>query len=227
MKISPSASIYPLDIKKRYPYSSASKNNSCIGANKYYGSRGKDKAPGWFNDRANTQVHPCGQLNRNIFFSKKIKLPQFKITRGVNAMKVIILTLCFFIALLNFANAEALYNCIDRDGNSIVTDSPQDGMKNCVLKESESVPSSEEPENEKVKTVAGKGIDVVEKKDNTEERNKKIKKCFDCCNEKNYSCYNYTAKGRACYDEGMKCVETCKSEGATPSSWSECWSNAN
>jgi len=51
-------------------------------------------------------------------------------------MKVIILTLCFFIAFLTFANAGKLYNCIDHDGNTIVTDNPQDGMKNCMLKES-------------------------------------------------------------------------------------------
>jgi hypothetical protein len=30
-----------------------------------------------------------------------------------------------------------LYKCIDNNGNSIVTDSPQDGMTNCVLKDSD------------------------------------------------------------------------------------------
>ena len=51
-------------------------------------------------------------------------------------MKVMILTLCLFIAFLTFANGGELYQCINRDGNAIVTDNPQDGMKNCVLKES-------------------------------------------------------------------------------------------
>jgi hypothetical protein len=50
-------------------------------------------------------------------------------------MKVIILTLCFFIAFLNFADAGEMYNCIDRNGNTSITDIPQDGM-NCVPKDS-------------------------------------------------------------------------------------------
>lgn len=48
-------------------------------------------------------------------------------------MKILILTLCFFIAFINFANAGEVYNCIDRNGNKIITDMPQDGMK-CVSK---------------------------------------------------------------------------------------------
>ena len=55
-------------------------------------------------------------------------------------MKVIILTLCFFIIFINFANAGEIYNCIDRDGNKIITDRPQDGMK-CALKETYREPS--------------------------------------------------------------------------------------
>jgi hypothetical protein len=50
-------------------------------------------------------------------------------------MRVIILVLCFFIGFLNNANAIEMYNCIDRDGNSFFTDTPQDGME-CVSKES-------------------------------------------------------------------------------------------
>lgn len=88
-------------------------------------------------------------------------------------MKLIILNLCFFIPFLNFANAGELYNCIDRDGNSIVTDNPQDGMKNCALKDSYSEPSSEKPKNEKKETIVGKDIANEKEKDNTEERKKK------------------------------------------------------
>ncbi len=51
-------------------------------------------------------------------------------------MKIIILILCLFISLLNFANAGEMYKCIDRDGNTIFTDMPQDGMK-CDSKEDE------------------------------------------------------------------------------------------
>jgi hypothetical protein len=48
-------------------------------------------------------------------------------------MKVIILTLCFFIAFSISANAGAIYKCTDRDGNKIITDNIQDGMTKCVL----------------------------------------------------------------------------------------------
>ena len=41
-------------------------------------------------------------------------------------MKQIIFTLCVFLALVISVNAGELYICIDRDGNSIVTDSPKD-----------------------------------------------------------------------------------------------------
>lgn len=50
-------------------------------------------------------------------------------------MKIILLTLCFFVVFINFANAGAIYNCIDRDGNKTITDKPLDGMK-CTTAES-------------------------------------------------------------------------------------------
>lgn len=67
-------------------------------------------------------------------------------------MKVKILTLCIFIAFINFANAGEMYNCIDRDGNKIFTDIPQDGMK-CALQESSEVNSPPRPviSNNKIK----------------------------------------------------------------------------
>ena len=52
-------------------------------------------------------------------------------------MKVTILTLCFFIICTTVANAGAFYKCIDRDGNISITDNLQDGMKNCVLIQSD------------------------------------------------------------------------------------------
>ena len=52
-------------------------------------------------------------------------------------MKQIILTLCVFIAFITSAYAEQLYKCIDRNGNPIITSAPQDGMTNCVLKDSD------------------------------------------------------------------------------------------
>jgi len=61
-------------------------------------------------------------------------------------MKRIFLTLYVFLSLLTAANAGELYSCIDRDGNRVITSSPQDGMKKCVLKESFADQSPEERE---------------------------------------------------------------------------------
>lgn len=44
-------------------------------------------------------------------------------------MKVIILILCFFIIFISFANAGEMYICIDTNGDTIITDVPQDGMR--------------------------------------------------------------------------------------------------
>jgi hypothetical protein len=150
-----------------------------------------------------------------------------KYYQGENTMKIMILTLCFFIFFLNFSNAGELYNCTDRDGNSIVTDSPQDGMKNCVLKDSYVNQSQEEPANEKEKEE-----DAPVKKDNAfakaksaaEAREKRINNCFNCCRDKSSACYNYTANGSLCLAENQNCAATCNSEGSSPSSWSDCWS---
>jgi len=40
-------------------------------------------------------------------------------------MKQIIFALCVFIALATVDNAAAFYNCVDREGNSIITDNPR------------------------------------------------------------------------------------------------------
>jgi hypothetical protein len=47
-------------------------------------------------------------------------------------MKIIIITLCVFIAFIPSAYAGELYKCINNKGNPIITDAPQDGMTNCV-----------------------------------------------------------------------------------------------
>ena len=135
-------------------------------------------------------------------------------------MKQIIFTLCVFLALVIYVNAEELYICIDRDGNSIVTDSPKDGMKNCVLNDSYSKPSPEEPTNEKEKA-------IVKAKETPKASTTRINNCINCCNNKILACYNYTADGRLCTAENQNCVATCKSEGSSTSSWSDCWSQSD
>ena len=101
-------------------------------------------------------------------------------------MKVVILTLCFFIALINFANAGELYSCIDSNGNTIITDIRKDGMRNCVLKDSYEKPSAKEPTNEKRKV-------IVKAKEIPKASMKRIKNCIKCCNDKIRACYNYIA----------------------------------
>jgi hypothetical protein len=135
-------------------------------------------------------------------------------------MKQIIFTLCVFLALVISVNAGELYICIDRDGNSIVTDSPKDGMKNCVLNDSYSKPSPEEPTNEKEKA-------IVKAKETPKASATRINNCINCCNNKILACYNYTADGRLCTAENQNCVATCKSEGSSTSSWSDCWSQSD
>jgi hypothetical protein len=135
-------------------------------------------------------------------------------------MKQIIFTLCVFLALVISVNAGELYICIDRDGNSIVTDSPKDGMKKCVLNDSYSKPSLEEPTNEKEKA-------IVKAKETPKASTTRINNCINCCNNKILACYNYTADGRLCTAENQNCVATCKSEGSSTSSWSDCWSQSD
>jgi hypothetical protein len=135
-------------------------------------------------------------------------------------MKQIIFTLCVFLALVISVNAGALYVCIDSDGNSIVTDSPKDGMKNCVLDDSYIKPSPEEPTNEKGKA-------IVKAKETPKASTTRINNCINCCNNKILACYNYTADSRLCTVENQNCAATCKSEGSSPSSWSDCWSQSD
>ena len=62
-------------------------------------------------------------------------------------------------------NAGELYNCIDSDGNKIVTDNPQDGMKDCVLKESYDDPSPKgraQQQNKSYKSGQGSKRDKAE-----------------------------------------------------------------
>ena len=65
-------------------------------------------------------------------------------TKLGEVMKQIFITLFVFMVLVATVNAGDLYNCIDRNGNTIITSSPQDDMTNCVLKDSYDDPTPEE-----------------------------------------------------------------------------------
>ncbi len=137
-------------------------------------------------------------------------------------MKQLLLILCFFIAAIIPVQAGELYICTDRDGNKMITDTPRDGMK-CDLKDRfEESAAKAAPEKEKVNP----------QKDQTgvkseAERVARINKCISCCDEKTRACYTYTANGRLCSEADASCIATCKSEGASPSEWSVCWSQSD
>jgi hypothetical protein len=135
-------------------------------------------------------------------------------------MKQVVLTLCVFFTF-STTYAGELYNCIDRNGNAVITDIPQAGMKNCVLKDSSTKPSPEESTNEKANV--NKDNSPVKTEDTSKARVTRINNCINCCNNKIQACYNYTADSRLCIAENENCAATCKSEGSSPSSWSDCW----
>jgi hypothetical protein len=134
-------------------------------------------------------------------------------------MRRIVLTLCIFFAFITSIYAEEIYNCIDRNGNAIITDIPQDGMENCVLKDSYRKKAPDEPANAKEKA-------NVKAKETPKASETRIKNCINCCNNKVPACYNFTADSRLCSAENQNCVATCNSEGSSPSSWSDCWSQS-
>lgn len=139
-------------------------------------------------------------------------------------MKRIFFTLCliFFVAMT--VNAGELYRCKDSHGNIIVTDNPQNGMK-CDYFDTES--QSEVPVPPESKKAGEKDDDAAASaKKSKDDLVKRINKCIRCCNGKIDACYNYTADPRLCMAENQSCVSMCKSEGSSPSSWSDCWSQS-
>ena len=141
-------------------------------------------------------------------------------------MKQILLILCVFFLSVISSNAGELYICTDSHGKTIITDNPRSGMKNCVLKDSDDKASSVEPSVEEKKAVQEKVNTAAKKQDTDEERERRINNCIDCCNKRIDSCYNYTADSRLCMAENQSCVATCKSEGSSSSSWSDCWTQS-
>ncbi|MBP1710911.1 MAG: hypothetical protein H6Q49_1113 [Deltaproteobacteria bacterium] len=59
-----------------------------------------------------------------------------------------------------------------------------------------------------------------------DELDERVKNCISCCTGKQPACYNITADRRLCAAEYENCVATCKSEGKSPSEWSDCWSQS-
>jgi hypothetical protein len=130
-------------------------------------------------------------------------------------MKQIVLTLCVFFAFITSAYSGDLYKCIDRDGNNIVTDKIQNGMKKCVLLESyKQLP--EEPTA--IKAIEAKDEDAVKEKETTETSETRIKNCISSCTEKQQACSTNNADKSVCDTEFQNCVNICNSVNNSSSS---------
>ena len=78
----------------------------------------------------------------------------------------------------------------------------------------------------KEKAIKEKNDEIIRKRKELEARQIRKNNCMNCCKSKMPACYNYTADKRVCRVEAQNCIATCKSEGSSPSSWSDCWSNS-
>ncbi|MHB8138998.1 MAG: hypothetical protein ACYDGO_11530 [Smithellaceae bacterium] len=136
--------------------------------------------------------------------------------------QVLFIVLSVFFTFISFAQAGEIYKCVDRNGNPFITSSPKDGMK-CVLGESfnESANDAAANEDKKADAKDDKTAATSEK-----ERLARINKCYSCCGAKQQPCYNYTGDSRLCAAEFVNCNAMCKSEGASASEWSDCWTES-
>jgi len=88
-------------------------------------------------------------------------------------MKQIFIAMFIFFSIIIFfalTNAGELYKCIDRDNNIIITDTPQDGMTDCVLKASSDNSSPKEREKQQQKSYKIKQESQREKTETEKER---------------------------------------------------------
>jgi len=86
-------------------------------------------------------------------------------------MRIIMLTLCCFVGLLTSAHALEMYRCLDNSGNEIITSTPQDGMRDCVLKD-----SSEDSITEVSKKNQGSQRSIKESGDNDNQTDEKLRR---------------------------------------------------
>jgi len=55
----------------------------------------------------------------------------------------------------------------------------------------------------------------------------RVKKCISCCKNEKLVCINLNPDRRLCEAEFQNCFATCRTRGAMPSEWDECWSQSN
>jgi hypothetical protein len=95
-------------------------------------------------------------------------------------MSRILITVCVLLGLIASANAGVLYSCSDQNGKIIVTSSPQDGMRDCVIKDSqEDFAERETDEKPNVNKQSG-GYEASANQGNTgKDKRKCINECYD------------------------------------------------
>lgn len=142
-------------------------------------------------------------------------------------MKRMLLTIYFFLALIILANAGQIYSCIDHDGNKIVTDHIEEGMKKCVPIEafSES-PQREQQFRMKVKEQSAENEywnakrereakdwkeqkESEEKHKNEQEAAEKIRVCRSECSSSQNSCNDSCERNYGHYDRERDCRKSC------------------
>ncbi len=138
-------------------------------------------------------------------------------------MKRIYITLIILLVYAAFVHAGNMYICVDESGNTIVTSTPQDGMKNCVFKDSYDESAVSKTSDDSQKKVEEKDKPTAKTEEKSKEAEARIINCISCCDNKTHICYNYTANNRLCTAEQKNCVATCTSEGVSSSSWIDCW----
>jgi len=126
--------------------------------------------------------------------------------------KIVFVSFILFI-LASSIYAGEFYNCIDRNGNSIITDSPQDGMKKCKLMESS---EDEEQGRQERRTIRrevreeGRAIRREEREERRADREKpkRDKNCEHNCQTTYNSCVSDCTHMGRLYNESS-CRYTC------------------
>lgn len=129
-------------------------------------------------------------------------------------MKRILITVCLLFGLIVSANAGTLYSCIDQEGKAIVTSSPQDGMRDCVAKDSQD--DSAYGDIKEKPYYSDKSSERAAKEENYRRKRQKEdcekecyeteQSCFKSCDndyKKNYSGRNFCRRG--CADTRDSC----------------------
>jgi hypothetical protein len=130
-------------------------------------------------------------------------------------MNRILITVCLLFGLVASANAGTLYSCIDQDGKAVVTNSPQDGMRDCVIKDSqEDFTDRETDEKSNVNKQSGSYGTNVNQGSSGQDKKKCINECYDAkwsCEDVCDEDYKKNSSGREFCKKGCKdSFERCK-----------------